>query len=206
MADIKISQLGEAAVVTDSDVFPMVANGVTVKTPADILKEYTVGDSDISSIGDGSVTGAISTDHTMIQRILGDFADVEATTTASRAYKVGECLVMEGLLYVVTTAIASGDTIVVSTNVDQTTVSEIMANKILDFGPVTVQAGTGNLATVTDAHITADHIVAGRSILWGNASAITSEVTVTTSAGQAVIAGTCTTATTATFTLIRKDN
>lgn len=206
MADIKISQLGEAAVVTDSDVFPMTADGVTVKTPASVMKEYVVGDSDISGIGDGSVTGAILTDHTVIQRILGDFADVEATTTASRAYKVGECLVMEGLLYVVTTAIASGDTIVVSTNVDQTTVSEIMANKILDFGPVTVQAGTGNLATVTDARITADHIVAGRSILWGNASAITSEVTVTTSAGQAVIAGTCTTATTATFTLIRKDN
>ena len=60
MADIKISQLGAALVVNDADVFPATASGVTEKVAASVLKEYMIGDTSISGIGDGSVTGAIS--------------------------------------------------------------------------------------------------------------------------------------------------
>lgn len=60
MADIKISELGAAAVVDDTDVVPATSNGVTKKVAASVLKEYMIGDTSISGIGDGSVTGAIS--------------------------------------------------------------------------------------------------------------------------------------------------
>ena len=65
MADIKISELGAAQLITDNDVFPMTANGVTMKAPAEVLKEYVIGDEDISDIGDGSVTGAIVANNTL---------------------------------------------------------------------------------------------------------------------------------------------
>ena len=72
---------------------------------------------------------------------------------------------------------------------------------ILSFKNVAVTAGTGDIATITDARITSDHEVVGYNIIWGNPSAITTDVTVTTSAGKAVLNGTCKSATTATFQL-----
>lgn len=59
MADIKISQLGAALVVNDSDVFPATASGVTEKISASLLKEYMIGNTSLAGIGDASVTGAI---------------------------------------------------------------------------------------------------------------------------------------------------
>ena len=70
---------------------------------------------------------------------------------------------------------------------------------ILNFTDVAVAAGTGDIATVTDSRITADHVVVGYNIVWGTPSAITTDITVTTSAGQAILNGTCKSATTATF-------
>lgn len=60
MADIKISELSAALTVGDSDVVPMTASGNTVKAAASTIKDYMIGTTDISGIGDGSVTGAIS--------------------------------------------------------------------------------------------------------------------------------------------------
>ena len=60
MADIKISELTAALTVGDSDVIPMTASGSTVKASASLLKAYNIGTDDISGVGDGSVTGAIS--------------------------------------------------------------------------------------------------------------------------------------------------
>ena len=60
MADIKISQLGAAIAVNDSDLLPIVSNGSTLKAPASLVKEYAVGDTDLTGIGDGTPTGAIS--------------------------------------------------------------------------------------------------------------------------------------------------
>lgn len=51
-------------------------------------------------------------------------ATVEATTTASKNYAVGDLLVYDGKLYEVTSAIATGATIIVGSNVTQTTVED----------------------------------------------------------------------------------
>lgn len=59
MADIKISQLGAAQQVNDTDILPMTSGNITVKVSAAQLKEHSVGDNDISLIGDGTPTGAI---------------------------------------------------------------------------------------------------------------------------------------------------
>lgn len=61
-----------------------------------------------------------------------EIAPVEATTTASRAYAVGDLLIYNGTLYRVTTAIASGGTIMTtggSMNVAATTVSDVFVRK-----------------------------------------------------------------------------
>lgn len=60
MADIKISQLGAAIAVGDTDLMPIVSGGNTLKATAAQVKEHSIGNTNISSIGDGSVTGAIS--------------------------------------------------------------------------------------------------------------------------------------------------
>ena len=54
-------------------------------------------------------------------------ATVEATTTASKNYLVGDLLVYDGKLYKVTSAIATGATIIVGSNVAQTTVESQIA-------------------------------------------------------------------------------
>lgn len=60
MADIKISQLGAAIAVGDTDLLPIVSGGNTLKATAAQVKEHSIGNTNISSIGNGSVTGAIS--------------------------------------------------------------------------------------------------------------------------------------------------
>lgn len=75
---------------------------------------------------------------------------------------------------------------------------------VLYFPSVPVSAKTGDIATVTDASITADHIVA--EAVWANPLAITSDVTWTTEAGRITLNGTCSAATTVNLVLIRKMN
>ena len=65
-----------------------------------------------------------------------DIATVESGTTASRAYSVGELVYVSGTLYRVKTAIASGATFTVGTNVEVTNVS----NALKDKGSVSVTA------------------------------------------------------------------
>lgn len=57
-------------------------------------------------------------------------SSVETTNTASKNYAVGDLLIYNETLYKVTTAIASGDTIAVGTNVSATTVEGELANKV----------------------------------------------------------------------------
>ena len=77
-------------------------------------------------------------------------------------------------------------------------------NKCLFLTSIACSATTGNFATLSNAAITADHIVT--EVVWANPSAITTEVTWTTAAGSLTLNGTCETATTATITLVKKDN
>ena len=138
------------------------------------------------------------------EKLLGNFATYQSSSTASKAYKVGEYLTYNGYLYRVTTAIASGGTISPGTNCVQTTVGDEVANYCLRFENVAVSAATGDIATITDARITTDHVLA--YIEWGNSTAISTDCTLTTSAGSVVINGTCTAATTVTVTLVKKCN
>ena len=75
-------------------------------------------------------------------RLLGDFATLESSSTATQAYSVGDYLTYNGYLYKVTVAIASGDTITVGTNVEQTTVGdELNSLHITASGDGTVTIG-----------------------------------------------------------------
>lgn len=69
---------------------------------------------------------------------------------------------------------------------------------------VAIAATTGDIATVSNAKITADHVVA--EITFANPSAITTDVTWTTANGSLVLNGTCTSATTAAIVLVKKNN
>ena len=77
-------------------------------------------------------------------------------------------------------------------------------DKVLYLSSVAISATTGDIATVSDAKITADHVLI--EIEFANPSAIASDVTWTTSTGSLVLNGTCSTATTANIVLIKKDN
>ena len=139
-----------------------------------------------------------------IEVMIGTFATIEESTTASRAYKVGEYLILNNILYRVTVAIASGGTITPNTNCVQTTVGDEIANDTLFFKDKAVTATTGDILVINDERITADHVLT--ECVWGNSSYITADVTWTTAAGSLTLNGTCTTATTATVTLVKKDN
>ena len=79
-----------------------------------------------------------------------------------------------------------------------------LANRNLFFKDQAVSAMTGNILVISNAAITADHVLA--ECTWGNPSNITTDVTWTTAAGSLTLNGTCSSATTATITLIKKDN
>lgn len=74
----------------------------------------------------------------------------------------------------------------------------------LYFTSVAVAATTGDIATVSNAKITADHVLA--ECVFSNPSAITTDVTWTTASGSLVLNGTCTAATTANIVLVKKNN
>ena len=81
----------------------------------------------------GSITGTLS-DQTDLNNALNakanasNIATIESSTTASQAYSAGDYLVLNGQLYEVTTAISSGETLTVGTNISATTVgSELTA-------------------------------------------------------------------------------
>ena len=140
------------------------------------------------------------------EKILGNFASYEETTTASKAYKVGELLTYNGYLYRVTTAIASGGTINTGTggNVTQTNVGAEVANSKLVFDSVPVSALTGDIIDFDDPRITADHYLA--RCVFADATAITDIVSppgLVTTAGNMTLSGTCTSATTAWIMLVK---
>ena len=87
-----------------------------------------------TSISWGNITGSLS-DQTDLQTALNGKADtstlatVESTSIASRNYAVGDCLVYNGILYKVTAAISSGQTLTPETNISATNVAGALAQK-----------------------------------------------------------------------------
>lgn len=74
----------------------------------------------------------------------------------------------------------------------------------LYFTSVACSAMTGDFATVSNANITANFVVA--SVEFANPSAITSDISWTTGAGALVLNGICASATTADIVLVMKNN
>ena len=77
-------------------------------------------------------------------------------------------------------------------------------NKVLYFTGVTCSATTGDFVSYSNNAITADHVLA--KCVFDNSSAITTDVTWATASGSITLNGTCTTATTVSLLLIKKDN
>lgn len=67
---------------------------------------------------------------TAVNNLLSQIATIESTTTASKAYSVGDLLIYNGTLYKVTSAISSGGTITISTNVAIATIEDIFKTKV----------------------------------------------------------------------------
>lgn len=85
-----------------------------------------------------------------------NLALIEATTTASRAYSVGNYLMLQGEFYKVISAISIGDTLTVGTNIQSTNVgNELSRVKTLT---ATLTAGQTTL-TFTDSSIVATSLV-----------------------------------------------
>lgn len=70
----------------------------------------------------------------------GDFATVEYTDTASKAYAVGDYLVYDNKFYLVSDNIAQDDTITPGVNVEQTTVGEEVSTLHTRFKPEVAMA------------------------------------------------------------------
>ena len=201
------AQQSEAWAVGTIDGAPVESTDIQYNNYSKYYAEQAAGsaseahDDAVAAAGSAATAAAI---RDAIEAILGVYATVEESTTASRPYKVGEHLVLNWILYRVTVAIAQSGTITPGTNCKQTTVGDEIANKVLRFDNITVNATTGDIATKNDDRITADHELARCE--FGNSLGITSSVDVTTSAGSVVLNGTCTSATTAKLILIKPDN
>lgn len=95
----------------------------------------------------------------------------------------------------------------VLTSQDRQDIADIVVE---DIGPtlyltsIAVSATTGDIATVSNSEIVADHVVA--ECVFADPSAITTDVTWTTASGSLVLNGTATSATTANVVLIKKNN
>ena len=85
-------------------------------------------------------------------------------------------------------------------------VNEVKASAggALYFSGQACSALTGNFCTISNANITANHVVA--EVVFANPSAITTDVTWTTASGSLKLNGTCSTATTVNIVLVKKNN
>ena len=107
---------------------------VAGKTGAVNLGAGDVGFDSSEEYNEGTVGAELSELNRQLSDLDGDVADtqgmlamVEATATASRNYSVGDLLIYDGKLYKVISAIATGATIIVGSNVTQTTVESQIA-------------------------------------------------------------------------------
>ena len=186
----------------DPDTIYLVTDGRPLALASDVF--YDNDDSGLTSI---TAQGAID-ELAVVKSILGDFGTIEASTTASKNYLIGEFIIMGNYLYKVTDDITQGDTLTVGTNIILTTVADEMINRVLDFKDVTtlVSATQGTILTLNDPRITSNHIVVNGNVKFGNPNYISGTLSWQTTDGQLTISGICTTATTASFTLMKKDN
>ena len=110
------------------------------------------------------------------------------------------------------TSLQSGkqDTLVSGTNIKTINGNSILGSGNLSAGGalyltnLSCSAMTGNFVNYSNANITADHVVA--EVTFANPSAITTDVTWTTTTGNITLNGTCASATTVDIVLVLKNN
>ena len=97
----------------------------------------------------------------MGKTLAGNFATVQTSATASKAYAVGDYLVLNGLFYKVTAAIANGGTISVGTNVTLANVGRQLSNLNDSLHTTNGYIYSGSLPNNTDFNnvTTAGHYV-----------------------------------------------
>lgn len=109
----------------------------------------------------------VSDANTKADNALSNFAYVESGTVATKAYSVGEKVVVSGLYYKVIASISIGDTFVVDTNIERKTVEEDIADvetDISDLNKNVAWYGTSSatatsivkVATTTDSSFSLD--------------------------------------------------
>lgn len=133
----------------------------------------------------------------------GSYADLSNTPTLGTAAAKNS-----------TNTISSGNTALIESgavySLKQTLESDIsdietaIANNVLYFTSQACSALTGDFCTVSNAKITANHVVA--EVVFANPAAITSDVTWTTASGSLKLNGTCASATTVNIVLVKKNN
>lgn len=102
------------------------------------------------------------------------------------------------------------DTLVSGTNIKTINGNSILGSGDLSAGGalyltnLSCSAMTGNFVNYNDPNITADHVVA--EVTFANPSAITTDVTWTTTNGYITLNGTCASATTVNIVLVLKNN
>ena len=102
------------------------------------------------------------------------------------------------------------DTLVSGTNIKTVGGQSLLGSGNVDAGgalyftSVACSATTGNFVSISDAAITADHVLA--ECVYANPSAITTDVTWTTASGSLTLNGTCASATTCAIVLVKKNN
>lgn len=101
----------------------------------------------IEAYSGSSLGGAAQTLKSAIDTVTtnagNNLATIEHSTTASKAYAVGDYLVLNGILYKVTTAIASGGTITVDTNVTAAAAGD-------DIAAITTKIGNTSMGTTAN--------------------------------------------------------
>lgn len=140
-------------------------SSVAGKTGAVTLDAGDAAFSDSATYSAGTVGAALSAQKNAISQNKEAVADtqsmiatVEATTTASKNYAVGDLLVYDGKLYEVTSAIATGATIIVGSNVAQTTVEDQIGSggavdDVQINGTSIVSSGVANIPIATDSSV-----------------------------------------------------
>lgn len=88
----------------------------------------------------------------------GDFATIETSTTASKAYAVGDFLLLNGVLYKVTAAIAQGGAIASGTNVVATTIGDEVAEKVRKI--------LGDFATIENTFVASKAYASGDMFIY----------------------------------------
>ena len=105
--------------IAESDITAWNNTVTALDTKANIDSPEFTGTPTVTTPGVAERSTRIANTIYVMRALSNSIAPLEATNKASKAYSVDDYLIMNGLLYKVTTAIAQGATIIAGTNVEQ---------------------------------------------------------------------------------------